>query len=83
MNRLSVLLVLTVAFAVSACGAFGDALSGHARPAATAARASLRSESLGTALGPKFKPRTNIRYKSLKRRTHLKSSVATGNIIVT
>jgi hypothetical protein len=47
MNRISVLLVLALASAASACGAFGDALSGHARPAATAAGRTLTPDDLG------------------------------------
>jgi dsDNA-binding SOS-regulon protein len=47
MNRTLVAAGLALSFAASACGAFGDALTSHARPAATAAGYTLEQEELG------------------------------------
>ena len=47
MNRTFVLVGIAVSFLAAGCGAFGDALTSHARPAATAAGRTLTQEELG------------------------------------
>jgi hypothetical protein len=47
MNRSVLIVVVGLSLFVSACGAFGDALTGHAGPAATAAGHTLHWEDLG------------------------------------
>ncbi|MCK5489401.1 MAG: peptidyl-prolyl cis-trans isomerase [Gemmatimonadetes bacterium] len=47
MNRALLILALALSSVVGACGAFGDALTGHAGPAATAAGHTLHWEDLG------------------------------------
>jgi len=47
MNRTLVIVALTLSAVVGACGALGDALTGHARPAATAAGYTLDPQDLG------------------------------------